>query len=53
MTNSDPNRLDQIEALVESNARAIEALSTNDAESKKDRARLYEIMGERICTVSC
>ena len=51
MTNSDPNRLDRIEALVEkigqrvdSNARAIEALSNNAAEYQKDRGRLYRLM---------
>ena len=53
MSNSDPSRLDRIEALVEkigqrvdSNARAIEALSASDAEAKKDRARVYEIMAD-------
>lgn len=46
MTNADPNRLDRIEALVESNACAIEALSTSDAEAKKDRARLYELIAD-------
>ncbi len=51
MANSDPSRLDRIEALVEkigqrvdSNARAIEALSANAAEYQKDRGRLYQIM---------
>ena len=45
------NRLDRIEALVEkigqrvdSNARAIEAISANTAEYQRDRARMYEIM---------
>ncbi len=51
MSNSEPTRLDRIEALVEkigqrvdSNARAIEALSANAGEYQKDRARLYQIM---------
>lgn len=53
MNNSDPSRLDRIEAIVEkigqrvdSNARAIEALSASDAEVKKEQAKLYEIMAE-------
>ncbi len=46
MSNSDPSRLDRIEALVESNARAIEALSASDAEGKKERARLYELVAD-------
>ncbi len=53
MANSDPSRLDRIEALVEkigqrvdSNARAIEALSESNAEAQKERARVYEIMAE-------
>lgn len=45
MNNPDLNRLDRIEALVESNARAIEALSADNAEIKKQQARLFEIMG--------
>ena len=53
MSNSDPSRLDRIEALVEkigqrvdSNARAIEALSVNDAEAQRDRARIYELVAD-------
>ncbi len=46
MTNSDPNRLDRIEALVESNARAIEALSASNAEAGKERAKLYQLMAD-------
>ena len=51
MDNSD--RLDRIEALVEkigqrvdSNARAIEAISANTAEYQRDRARMYKLMAD-------
>ena len=47
---SDDSRLDRIEALVEkigqrvdSNARAIEALSVNTAEYQRDRVQLYQL----------
>ena len=50
---SDENRLDRIEALieglgqkVESNARAIEALSDASGEAKRDRANLYRAMAD-------
>jgi hypothetical protein len=50
MTNSEPSRLDRIEALVESNAKAIEALSNERLEAERrldrDRARLYQAMAE-------
>ena len=49
----DPDRLDRIEALVEkigqrvdSNARAIEAISANTAEYQRDRARMYQFMAD-------
>ena len=49
----DSDRLDRIEALVEkigqrvdSNARAIEAISANTAEYHKDRARMYDLMAD-------
>lgn len=55
MTHSDPNRLDRIEALVEkigqrveSNARAIEALSANASEYQRDRSRLYGLMEDLV-----
>lgn len=47
------DRLDRIEALLEkigqrvdSNARAIEAISANTAEYQKDRAQMYHLMAE-------
>lgn len=50
---NDFDRLDRIEALLEkigqrvdSNARAIEAISANTAEYQKDRARMYQLMAE-------
>ncbi len=50
---SDDSRLDRIEALVEkigqrvdSNARAIEALSINTAEYQRDRVQLYQLMAD-------
>lgn len=57
MTNSEPNRLDRIEAILESigqrvdsNARAIQALADDRASSEKkldrDRARLYQAMSQ-------
>ena len=49
----DSDRLDRIEALVEkigqrvdSNARAIEAISANTAEYQKDRAQMYQLMAD-------
>ena len=42
----DPDRLDRIEALVASNARAIEAISANTAEYQRDRARMYQFMAD-------
>lgn len=46
MTNADSNRLDRIEAIIESNARSIEALSNDlrvyQQEAQRDRARLYQ-----------
>ena len=38
MTNSQPDRLDHIKALVESNARLIEALSLQLSESSRETA---------------
>jgi chromosome segregation ATPase len=53
MSESSQDRLERIEALVEkigqrvdSNARAIQALTENDTEAKKERARLYQIMSD-------
>ena len=50
MTNSDINRLDRIEAIVESNARAIEALTANinqwQQEGQRQRARLFQTMAD-------
>lgn len=43
---SDPDRLDRIEKLIESNARSIEALSANMAETERDRARFYQSMAD-------
>ncbi len=48
MANSESNRLDRLEAIVESNSRAIEALSVNAAESQRDRARLYGLMEDLV-----
>ena len=42
----DFDRLTRLEALVESNARAIEAISANTAEYQRDRARMYELMAD-------
>ncbi|MBC6471954.1 MAG: hypothetical protein GDA48_03285 [Hormoscilla sp. GM102CHS1] len=48
MTDYQPDRLDRIEALVESNARALEAMGDNvnkwQQESQRDRSRLYQAM---------
>lgn len=48
--NSDLNRLDRIEALIESNARSIQALADDRREAEKkldrDRARLYQAMSQ-------
>ncbi|MGH2414131.1 MAG: hypothetical protein ACRDEA_10660 [Microcystaceae cyanobacterium] len=45
---SEPGRLDRIEAIVESNARAIQALANSLKDFKdewqKDRNRLYEVL---------
>lgn len=50
MTNNDSNRLNRIEALIESNACAIQALAEEGRESeqraKLDRERLYGAMAE-------
>jgi multidrug efflux pump subunit AcrA (membrane-fusion protein) len=50
MTNSESSRLDRIEALVESNARAIEALANERKEYERqaqlDRSRLYSSMAD-------
>ena len=50
---NDNSRLDRIETLVEkigqrvdSNARAIEALSVNTAEYQRDRVQLYQLMAD-------
>jgi vacuolar-type H+-ATPase catalytic subunit A/Vma1 len=50
---NDPDRLARIEALVEkigqrvdSNARAIEAISANTAEYQRDRAQMYQFMAD-------
>ncbi len=42
--NSD--RLESIEALIKSNAKAIQALAESDREAKKDRGKLYQIMSD-------
>ena len=42
----DSDRLTRLEALVESNARAIEAISANTAEYQRDRARMYQFMAD-------
>ncbi|MBO1346483.1 MAG: hypothetical protein EBE86_003335 [Hormoscilla sp. GUM202] len=48
MTDYQPDRLDRIEALVESNARALEAMGDNvhkwQQESQRDRSCLYQAM---------
>ncbi|MBC6423432.1 MAG: hypothetical protein GDA43_20725 [Hormoscilla sp. SP5CHS1] len=48
MTDYQSDRLDRIEALVESNARALEAMGDNvnkwQQESQRDRSRLYQAM---------
>ncbi len=40
------NRLDRIEAIVESNSKAIQALSSDIAEMKRDRHYIYQLMGD-------
>ena len=49
-TNDKSDRLDRIEKLVESNAKSIEALSSerlaSEAKLDRDRARLYESMAD-------
>ena len=49
---NDPDRLDRIEALIESNARAIEAISANTAEYQRDRARMYQFMSDLSQTMA-
>ena len=44
--NSESNNLDDIKALVASNARAIQALTESDREAKKERVKLYQVMKE-------
>ena len=43
MTNSQ-NRLDRIEAIVESNAKAIQLLSSDMGEMKRDHAYMYTLV---------
>lgn len=45
MSNSE-DRLTRIEAITESNAKAIQALSDDIAEMKKDRDVMYNLMSE-------
>ena len=44
--NSEGDRLDRIEAIVASNARAIEALTESQNEARKERAKLYQAMSD-------
>jgi hypothetical protein len=37
---------DELKALILSNAKAIQALTENDSEAKRERARLYQIMSD-------
>ena len=46
MTNSEPNRLNRIEVIIESNARAIEALTNSMQEMRRDRTILYQTMAD-------
>ncbi|MEM8779857.1 MAG: hypothetical protein AAGF26_13480 [Cyanobacteria bacterium P01_G01_bin.49] len=55
MTSSDPNRLDRIEALVESNARAIEALSadsTNKIQETVSSFNLFKQIYQKLKTLN-
>ncbi len=44
--NSEGDRLDRIEAIVASNARAIEALTESQNEARKERVKLYQAMSD-------
>jgi hypothetical protein len=46
MTNNSSDRLDRIEALVESNAKSIQALADQAAEDRRARTRMYEAMAD-------
>jgi hypothetical protein len=46
MTSNSSDRLDRIEALVESNAKSIQALSDQAAEDRRARVRMYEAMAD-------
>ena len=48
--NSESNNLDDIKALIASNARAIEALTESDREARKERVKLYQLMKELVKT---
>lgn len=56
MTNSQPDRLDRIERLVESNARAIEASSNErtryEQENQLNRNRLYQAMANMSSAIA-
>lgn len=51
MTN-DNDRLSRIEAIVESNAEAIQALSDDISEIKRDRDTMYTLMSELTTKMS-
>ena len=44
--NSNSERLDRIESIVESNAKAIQAFSDDIGEMKRDRDTMYSLMSE-------
>lgn len=44
--NNSENRLDRIEAIVESNSKAIQVLSSDIAEMNRDRDYMYRLMGD-------